>query len=236
MASHDEIYRSQADAYEDMIARQPDLSGTVRAIRDYRGLDVLDLGAGSGRLSRFLAPEAGSLVCTDLSRQMLDVLDRRLEALAVPPGSWTSAQADHRKLPLADASVDLAVSGWSVCYLANTGEPEWERSLAQVMTELTRVLRPGGTIILFETMGTATETPNPPPFLTPYYELLERQYGFAHKWIRTDYRFDSVADAIRRTEFFFGPDVAAAIDRHRWATVPECAGVWWKHLSAAEKI
>lgn len=52
MANHDEIYRSQAEAYEDMIGRQPDLSGTVRQIRDYRGLDVLDLGAGSGRLFR----------------------------------------------------------------------------------------------------------------------------------------------------------------------------------------
>lgn len=229
MASHDEIYRSQADAYEDMIARQPDLSGTVRAIRDYRGLDVLDMGAGSGRLARFLAPETGSLVCTDLSRQMLDVLDRRLGTLAAP-GSWTSVEADHRKLPLADASVDLAVSGWSVCYLANADEPDWESNLAQVMAELARVLRPGGTMILFETMGTATETPNPPPFLTPYYGLLERQYGFAHKRIRMDYRFESAADAIKRTEFFFGPEVAAVIERHGWATVPECAGVWWKHL------
>lgn len=229
MASHDEIYRSQADAYEDMIARQPDLSDTLRAIRDYRGLDVLDMGAGSGRLSRFLVQEARSLVCTDLSRPMLDVLDRRLAALAAP-GSWTSLEADHRRLPLQDASVDLAVSGWSVCYLANADEPGWEDNLAQVMAELERVLRPGGTIVLFETMGTATETPNPPSFLTPYYERLERQYGFAHQWIRTDYRFDSVADAIRRTEFFFGPEVAAAIERHGWATVPECAGIWWKQV------
>ncbi|RAP21073.1 hypothetical protein C2W64_03656 [Brevibacillus laterosporus] len=33
------------------------------------------------------------------------------------------------------------------------------------MSEIKRVLRPGGTAIIFETMGTGYETPHPPAFL-----------------------------------------------------------------------
>ena len=62
MASHKEIYLNQTDAYEFMISKQPSLSGMVNEIRPFRNLDVLDLGAGSGRLSAFIANEARSLI------------------------------------------------------------------------------------------------------------------------------------------------------------------------------
>ncbi len=227
MTSHEAIYKNEAQAYEDMIRRQPDMAEQVRAIRDYAGLDVLDMGAGTGRLSGFLARDARSLVCTDASRSMLDVLDAKLTAAGLPR-NWTTIVADHRKLPLPDASVDLVVSGWSVCYLTNANEPEWRRNLADILAEVQRVLRPGGTVVLFETMGTGTESPNPPEFLTPYYEALEREHGFRHKWFRADYAFDSADEAARRTKFFFGEALAEKVEANGWATVPECAGMWWK--------
>ncbi|HZG86736.1 class I SAM-dependent methyltransferase [Paenibacillus sp.] len=230
MASHDEVYAAQAELYDAMIRRQPDVSVKIRDIRPYRGLDVLDLGAGTGRLSVPLAMEAKSLVCTDASRSMLDVLERRLTESGAP-NVWTTVEADHRRLPLPDHSFDLAVSGWSVCYLASSSRAEWKSDLERVHAELCRVVRPGGTIMLFETMGTGTATPNPPNFLTDYYGELVQTYGFAHDWFRADYRFDSVEEAKRLTEFFFGSELAAAIEANGWSTVPECAGVWWKTAS-----
>jgi len=226
MPTHDEIYREQAERYEEMIRRQPDLSEVVNAICSFEGLDVLDLGAGTGRLSTFLAQEAGSLLCTDASQAMLDVLDRKLTELGIPR-NWKTLAADHRRLPIPDRSFDLAVSGWSICYLASSSRPDWRRDLGDVIAELRRVLRPNGTIVIFETMGTGTETPAPPDFLTAYYAALEEEYGFKHRWIRMDYRFDSAAEAKQRTEFFFGEALAQQVEVNDWATVPECAGVWW---------
>ena len=58
-----------------------------------------------------------------------------------------------------------------------------------------RVLRPGGTIILLETLGTGHETPNPPsPIMSQYHAFLERE-GFDSTWMRTDYQFASLAEA-----------------------------------------
>lgn len=229
MPSHEEIYQDSSNLYEEMVSRQPNLSDSIKAIRPYQGLDVLDLGAGSGRLSSIIAPEAKSVICTDISRAMLDLLDRKLANSGITP-NWTTAVADHRNLPIADASIDLAISGWSICYLTNTDNSDWEQNLTLVVAELTRVVRPGGTIIILETMGTGTETPNPPEFLKPYYEQLESKFGFEHRWIRTDYTFADIAEAREKTEFFFGAELTLRIEENGWSIVPECAGIWWKQL------
>lgn len=229
MPNHDEIYQDSSILYEDMVSRQLDLTEPIHAIRPFAGLDVLDLGAGSGRLSSIIAPEAKSLISTDISSAMLELLDKKLTQRGLNR-NWTTAVADHRSLPIADASIDLAVSGWSISYLTNTDNSDWEHNLALVLNELTRVMRPNGTIIIFETMGTGTETPNPPGFLTSYYDQLENKYGFNHRWIRTDYSFANVEEAKENTEFFFGAELAQRIEENGWSTVPECAGIWWKHV------
>ncbi|MGG3279907.1 methyltransferase domain-containing protein [Paenibacillus solani] len=227
--SIDEIYDRQAKAYEAMVSKQPDLSDIIHGIRSYEGLDVLDLGAGSGRISLLLAPDVKSLICTDISEPMLHILDEKLSE-AYDSRNWTTVVADHRSLPVDSSSVDLVVSGWSISYLANSGEADCHENLRLVMAELRRVLRPGGTMIILETMGTGTEKPNPPHFLTDYYAGLEQEYGFNYRWIRTDYVFDLVEEAQRSTGFFFGQELTDKIRANQWSTVPECAGIWWKHF------
>ncbi|WP_218240906.1 hypothetical protein, partial [Pseudomonas sp. 2822-17] len=87
--------------------------------------------------------------------------------------------------------------------------------------EIMRVLRTNGTAIIFETMGTGFETPNPPAFLKQYYSLLENKYGFSHKWIRADYEFDSVQQAEELTRFFFGDELADRVVNEKLTRVPE---------------
>lgn len=226
MTAHDQVYQNEATSYEFMVSKQPDLTEYINEIRPIRGLDVLDMGAGSGRFAGQLAKQAKSLVCTDISDAMLGLLDIKLENQRLHR-NWTTVVADHRKIPIEDSSIDLVVSGWSVCYLVHAGNENWEENLEQVIAEMKRVLRPGGTIIIFETLGTGTETPNPPDFLRPYYDALFDKYGFNHRWVRADYSFSSVEEARKSTEFFFGEDLASKIVENNWATVPECAGIWW---------
>lgn len=219
------IYAAQANTYDRLIERedyQGNLLNALRAVGDFSGSDVLDLGCGSGRLVRLLAPHCNRVTGLDLSVAMLHAAQRTLPANAV------LAAADHRALPLLAASADLVVSGWSFCYLMVWHPATWQDELHAALLETQRVLRPGGLLALFETMGTGFSTPNPPSHLLPYYDWLRSQ-GFAHTWLRTDYRFASLDEAVELSGFFFGTALAEQV-RHQASTIlPECTGLWWRY-------
>ncbi|CAM4368246.1 ubiquinone/menaquinone biosynthesis C-methylase UbiE [Paenibacillus endophyticus] len=228
MPDHGAIYTQQAERYHELIAKQPSLKSIIEEIRPVAGLDVVDLGAGSGRLAAVLAGQARSIVALDAQAAMLEVAAKRLAQAGYT--NWSTSVADHRSLPLENDSADLVVSGWSIGYLGSDTLANWEDNIRQVMSEIKRVLRPGGTAILFETMGTGFETPNPPRFLKPYFHALERHYGFSYRWVRMDYDFDSVDQAEQLARFFFSDELADRIVEQQLIRLPECAGIWWLQL------
>ncbi len=103
----------------------------VRALLpDVRGLTALDLGCGSGRYAQLLSQGgAARVIGVDQSAEMLDRA-RAVGRLLVC--------ADARALPLADASIDVVVSGLMMADLAD---------LDAVVASAARVLRPGGCLI-----------------------------------------------------------------------------------------
>jgi hypothetical protein len=81
-------------------------------------------------------------------------------------------------------------------------------------------------ILLLETLGTGYESPHPPEHLADYYSWLA-QVGFQSTWIRTDYRFETVAEAEELAAFFFGAELGRAAAEKKWQVLPECTGLWW---------
>ena len=229
MSEHQrKIYRSEADRYQALVAREDYQENIQRAIDEILrpdGLDVFDLGAGTGRLTLMLAPRARSIRAFDVSAEMLRVCRDRLVNTRL--SNWQVSVADHRQLPVRDRSADLVVSGWSVAYLAVWHPDTWRAELDTWLHEMERVLRPHGNIILFESLGTGNETPVQLDHLKDYYPWLD-QAGFQNKWIRTDYKFDSVEEAAELAGFFFGEEMAEQIRSQGSTILPECTGVWWK--------
>ena len=67
-----------------------------------------------------------------------------------------------------------------------------------------RVLRPGGTIIIIETLGTGYTEPAPPAdWFAEYFAFLENDLGFQSTWMRTDYQFASLDEAVELMSFFW---------------------------------
>jgi ubiquinone/menaquinone biosynthesis C-methylase UbiE len=224
------IYQSEGDRYEVLVSRE-DHQGNIQKAMDeivnVDGLDVLDLGAGTGRLTLLLAPRVKSIRAFDVSAEMLRVCRERLIKSGL--SNWQVNVADHRQLPVQDHSVDLVVSGWSVSYLAVWNQENGGAELDQWLTEMKRVLRKDGLIILFESLGTGNESPIRLEHVESTYQWLDDN-GFENKWIRTDYQFESVGEAADLAGFFFGADMADRIREDRLVILPECTGVWWRKV------
>lgn len=224
------IYQTDGDRYEALISREDYQGNILRAIDTILkvdGLDILDLGAGTGRLTLLLAPRAGSIHSFDASSEMLRVCRERLAASGL--ANWQVDVADHRRLPVLDQSADLVVSGWSVSYLAVWNQENGTAELDIWLEEMKRVLRSGGTIILFESLGTGNEAPVRLEHVESTYQWLD-DHGFESTWIRTDYRFESVEEAAELAGFFFGEEMAEQIRRDGSVILPECTGVWWRKV------
>ena len=226
-----DIYAHHADEYELLIARE-DYTGNLlvalQEITPLEGLDVIDMGAGTGRLARLLAPFARSVRAFDTSAAMLAVARAQLKAGGAQHAHV--AVADHRALPLQSHSADLVISGWSICYTVVWAQ-DWRTELRKALAEMQRVVRPGGALVILETLGTGFQTPTPPESLKLYFACLE-EHGFTSRWIRTDYRFASVEEACALTTFFFKHDMSDRLISREPAILPECTGIWWKRAEA----
>ncbi|TCC19564.1 class I SAM-dependent methyltransferase [Kribbella speibonae] len=93
-----------------------------------RGLQVLDLGAGTGKLAAVAASLGHDVIAVDPSQEMLEVCRRR-------PGIDTMVGAAE-SIPLAHASVDAVIVGQAFHWFDH----------ARALPEIARVLRPNGVL------------------------------------------------------------------------------------------
>lgn len=223
-----QIYQSFAERYEALVSRedyQGHLLPAILEIDSLHGKDVIELGAGTGRLTRLIAPLVRQLTATDLSFHMLSYGKDLLAGLK--PQNLRLRLANHLALPYPDETADCVIAGWSFCYAAIDAGENWQTALAQALEEVVRVLRPGGKLILIESLGTGFESPRAPAVLERYLDYLESQ-GFENSWIRTDYCFKDFEEAKDLTRFFFGEDPMPMWETNAGVIVPECTGLWWK--------
>lgn len=226
-----EVYRRRADHYERMI-RTEDYEGNllpaIEAICPLDGLDVIELGAGTGRLTRLIAPRARSIRSADRSQAMLLQAQRVLPAFGMDDPAL--AMGDHRALPFPAHCADLVIQGWSFLQMKVWEGENWRAALQRGHDETMRVLRPGGTILHIETLGTGHTEPTVPDHFRTLYDWWERDLGFTSTWIRTDYRFASRQEAEELTIFFFGEDITETFIGGDQPVLPECTGLWWRRV------
>ena len=103
------------------------------------GWDHLDIGTGTGRILEVVGPRAGRAVGVDFSREMLAVARANLDGAELP--NCQLRQADMRQLPLPAEDIDVATFHLVLHYAEDP---------AEAITEATRVLRPGGRLIIVD--------------------------------------------------------------------------------------
>ncbi len=98
--------------------------------------DVLEIGVGNGSHAQLIAPHCKSYTGIDLTSYAVRSTTKRFEVFDL---KGTIRQMDAEKLDFPDASFDFIWTWGVIHHSANTG---------QILTEMNRVLRPGGKAVI----------------------------------------------------------------------------------------
>ena len=218
------IYETRARDYHRLVSAEDCDERLLPAITSrvpLAGKRVIEVGAGTGRVTRMLVEAGADVRAFDRAAPMLEVAREQL-----PSVSFEVANA--RSLPVPDACADVVVAGWVFGHLRKWMPEGWEAEVGACLAEATRVLAAGGRIVIIETLGTGRTVAAPPSTdLAEYYALLEAR-GFVRSEVATDYSFASAEEAADVLGGFFGAEMAERIRREGWSRVPEWTGLWVK--------
>jgi len=134
-------FAEQADAYELGRPGWPD-AAIARLLERFGARTVLDLAAGTGKLTRVLAAHAEEVIAVEPLAEMRGVLHRRVPRARVLAGT---AEA----IPLPGASVDAVFVAEALHWF----------DLPRALDEIARVLRPGGALAVMWNASADDEEP-----------------------------------------------------------------------------
>ncbi len=221
------IYRNEPEKYQRLVAAE-DCLGELASHVDKLAAActrIVDIGAGTGRLTVALCKPGTEVHGVDKEAAMLRVARLRLEACG---GDWQLSVADARGLPIATDWADAAIAGWVFGHFTEWHPGDWEAELGKAIAEMGRVVRPGGVEVIIDTLGTGTSEPKAPNRLLGAYHQHLADLGFERSVLRTDYEFASTAESIELLDWFFGLGDWAR--QHNDKRIPEYTG-WWERKS-----
>jgi len=102
---------------------------------------TLEIGAGNGFNLPHYTERVTELIISEPSSHMREHLREHLEAEPPTVGSWELVDANAEELPFADASFDTVTGGFVMCSITDP---------RVALSEIARVLRPGGRYIFLE--------------------------------------------------------------------------------------
>jgi SAM-dependent methyltransferase len=195
------------------------LEAEMRAIADWAGRDVLDIGCGTGfHLPRF-AETAGSVTGVEPHPDLAAIARRRTRSLPSVSVLDGAAQA----LPVADASVDIVHARWAY-FFGHGCEPG--------LAELDRVVRRGGTAFVIDNDPTRSTfgrwfRRGYPDVDPPTVERFWSTRGWRRTPVEVEWRFDSRADLESVVRIEFTPELAEQIlGEHDGTAVDYVFNLW----------
>lgn len=183
-------FGTQAEAYlaSAVHAQGEDLARLAALAHDSGAATALDLGCGAGHASYALAASGVDVTAYDLSRDMLDLVER--EARSRGLSAIRTRQGRAEQLPFPDAAFDLVASRLSAHHWLDVDA---------AMREARRVLRPQGTLVVIDVV--APESPLSDTVLQTVELLRDPSHVRDHRV--------SEWDALLRRAGFAAPEVSA---------------------------
>jgi ubiquinone/menaquinone biosynthesis C-methylase UbiE len=158
------------------------------SIHHVQGTRVLEVGMGTGNLQIDLERAGFQPYGMDLSAPMLRQAAKKAQSLGLPP--FKACRARGQALPFDAATFDTAVSTFPSDYIADP----------QTLAELSRVLRPGGRLVVVPGGWL-----HPRDSSTRFMEGVARLvYGYGRIPSRNEIRVESIEQLARRESSWYG--------------------------------
>jgi SAM-dependent methyltransferase len=216
---HPDVYELENHAVD----REQRIEAAMCEIHDWAGLDLLDLGCGTGfHLPRW-AQTARSVTGVEPHPGVAALARRRTSRLPNVRVLLGSAQ----DVPLADAAVDVVQVRWA--YFFGPGcEPG--------LRELARVVRRGGTAFVIDNDASRSTFGG---WFRRGYPMVDpakvERFWSGHGWHRVpldvEWRFDRREDLEAVVRIEFAPEVAEqVIAEHEGLHVDYAVNLWWRRF------
>lgn len=131
----------------------------IELLGDVRGKKILDVGAGTGRLSIPLHKMGANVVAVDSSEEMLKVLQKKCAGVST---GVSTLVADAEDLPFEDNLFDITIATFLIVHLKDP---------SRFFDEVYRVLKEGGMFLV-----TNINQKEPPPVKTRQGEIVIKSY------------------------------------------------------------
>jgi len=225
-----EIYKNYAVQYDELVSAEDyenNFTNFLLSKFDWNDSIVMEAGIGTGRVSKIYLDQIAYLYGFDREAHMLEAAGKNLL-------KWNDklilAEGDNVSLPAVSKKADIFIEGWSFGHTMIENKATMNETFDQIFRSVKTNLKNGGKFIIIETMGTNVLTAAPPmEELTDFYSILQKDYGFKQEVISTDYRFESLEEAVRICGFFFGEDMGKEIQKKGSPVIGEYTGLF--HLT-----
>jgi ubiquinone/menaquinone biosynthesis C-methylase UbiE len=168
-----------------------------------KGKTILDIGAGTGRLTIPMARKARLVYALDILKPNLDLMMRKARKAGLK--NIKALKAPFRKIPLPDSSVDMVTSLLAFPYHSDN----WDRDLK----EIRRVLKPGGWMAFIDVHYAGSEHQRIRKSIKPEYHMLavKRHMKLIRKGFRlttkeADFRFRTMKNVREICGKFLGDE------------------------------
>jgi ubiquinone/menaquinone biosynthesis C-methylase UbiE len=131
-------YARWRESYLGALTERIEEEAIFRLAGDVRGKSLLDLGCGDGTYSIAASQRGAHVTGVDISDTMLDSAQGRV---AARDASVEWCQASAESLPYDSGTFDIVLAVAILCFIKNP---------LQVVQEVSRVLRPGGSVVIGE--------------------------------------------------------------------------------------
>jgi len=139
-------FRRQAPHFDKHPALSTDVLNWTKSVLPVKSDSlVLDCGAGTGAVSRILAPHVKHVVATDISRHMIAIGEEKNTNEKI--ANITYERAENDALPFLDNSFDVVFSRLNVHH---------QKDPRTFLKELVRVVKPGGVVGIIDQIRPST--------------------------------------------------------------------------------